>query len=288
MVLVKKKSTKRITRRQQNKFLHSVRLFRGDAMVTLLLAIVVISAVFFVGGALPQQSPDTQDRSNEAVIDEDSLSSSTNGNQLQLKTLKFKKCSSIAAVSMMLDRSGSMGDDGKIGKLKSATLSFASNFADDSVIGIQSFDSNDIREDVPISYYKDVKDLVVTKVNALTPGDKTPTYRALQFSRDILIPAIPKFSDRTFNFIFLSDGLPVPPQTEDPRGYSPNPADEIKALGVTVYTIGIFGPADTVAGAELLKSIASSPDNYFATPTGDDLSSIYDAIGTKICNKATK
>lgn len=288
MVLVKKKSKKRITHRQQYKFLHSVRLFKGDAMVTLLLAVVVIAAVFFVGGALPQQSPDTQDRSNEAVIDEDSLSSSTNGNQLQLKTLKFKKCSSIAAVSMMLDRSGSMGDDGKITKLKSATLSFASNFADDSVIGIQSFDSNDIREDVPISYYKDVKDLVVTKVNALTPGDKTPTYRALQFSRDILIPAIPKFSDRTFNFIFLSDGLPVPPQTEDPRGYSPNPADEIKALGVTVYTIGIFGPADSVAGGELLKSIASSPDNYFATPTGDDLSSIYDAIGTKICSKATK
>lgn len=283
----KKSYRRKVTARQQYNFLHSVRLFKGDAMITVILAIVVIAGVFLAGGALPRQSRDTQDLSSEAVIDEDSLASSTNGNQLQLKTLKFKKCSSVAAVTMMLDRSGSMSGK-KIQTLKEATLSFTSNFADESVIGIQSFNTADIREDVPVSYYKNVKDLIIQKVNALEPGSTTPTYGALQFSRDILTDAIPKFPGKSFNYIFLSDGLPVPPETQDPRDYTPNPADEIKAMGVTIFTIGIFGAADSGPGGELLKSIASDPSYYFSTPTGDDLSRIYEAIGTKICNKATK
>lgn len=281
----KKVHKKRVTPRQRYNFLHSVKLFKGDATITLILAIVVIAGVFLAGGALPRQSRDTQDLSNEAVIDEDSLSSSTNGNQLQLKTLKFKKCSSVAAVSMMLDKTGSM-EGSKIENLKNATLSFTTNFADDSVIGIQSFAEGRITEDVPISYFRDVKDIIPSKVNALTPAGRTPTYHALQFAKGILDSSIPQFPDRSFNFIFLSDGLPNPPVEEDPRNNTPNPADEIKAMGVTIFTIGIFDGADALRGAELLKSIASSPDYYFATPTGDDLSRIYEAIGTKICNKA--
>lgn len=281
----RKVQRKKITARQRYKFLHSVRLFKGDATITLILAIVVIAGVFLAGGALPRQSPDTQDLSNEAVIDEDSLSSSTNGNQLQLKTLKFKKCSSVAAVSMMVDRTGSMSGS-KLENMQNATISFALNFADDSVIGIQSFSSDAIQEEVPISLYKDVKDVIPTRVNALTARGNTPTYRALLFSKTILEAGMPKFPDRSFNYIFLSDGLPNPAVEEDPRNHTPNPANEIKDMGVTIFTIGIFDGADALRGAELLKSIASSPDYYFATPTGDDLSRIYEAIGTKICNKA--
>src|SRR4029079_7908559 len=85
-----------------------------------------------------------------------------NENRLQLKTIKFRECASTVTIDLLLDRSGSMGlltPSGvkKIDRLKEAVLALTQNSKDQSIIGFQSFDSSSITDDVPISYYKDVK-----------------------------------------------------------------------------------------------------------------------------------
>jgi hypothetical protein len=216
---------------------------------------------------------------------------------LQLKTLKFKECANTVTIDLLLDRSGSMGDTTpsgvrKLDRLQEAVGSLVKNAKDSSIIGFQSFSSDVngiaplLANDVPISYYKDVKSIFPTKLNALSPLGGTPTYEALNFSYNILREAIPKFpSDRKFNFIFVSDGEPQPP-TQDPRLFSPNPADEIKALGVTVYSIGIFdgNQSNNSQLSELLKSIATDPNHYYAAVTADDTQKLLTQITNRICN----
>lgn len=219
---------------------------------------------------------------------------------LQLRTLRFQECASTVTIDLLLDRSGSMSDPTpsgiqKIQRLKEAVSSLVANAKDTSIIGFQSFSSDSITNDVPISYYKDVKNLVSAKLSALFPSGGTPTHDALDFSYNILKDSIPKFpKDRKFNFIFVSDGAPCPGvgclgrpgQDQDPRKFTPNPADEIKDLGVNVYTVGIFSPQDRAQAfqmEDLLKSVASSPDNYYAADSGDKVKQLLTQISNRIC-----
>lgn len=214
-----------------------------------------------------------------------------NKSNLQLKTIKFRECGSTVTIDMLLDRSGSMDNrtptgETKISRLKEAVLSLLEKAHDTSIIGIQSFDSGSILNDIPISYYKDVKADIPVKLKAMSPGGSTPTHDALDFSLNVLREAIPKFpKERKFNFILISDGAPVP-ATQDPRLFTPNPADEIKALGVEVYTLGIFSVNQTdPALSDLLKSIASKPENYYAANTGDDVKELLKQISNRICSQ---
>ncbi|MCL5439006.1 MAG: VWA domain-containing protein [Patescibacteria group bacterium] len=263
---------------------------RGGLMLILLLVILFISTVFFADGIFPKVSKDSLNpKSGESVaIDEQS---STSTDALQLKTLKFKDCLNTITVDLLLDRTGSMGDltpsgQTKINRLKEAVLSLISKFNDNSIIGVQSFNSLSITNDVPISYYKDVKGMIPDKINSLSADGQTPTHDALVFSYGRLQEAVanPSFNGRKFNFILISDGEPVP-SSQDPRLFNPNPADQIKNLGVNIYTLGIYDPNQVKNPelANLLKSIASKPENYYEANNADEVSGLLDTITAKIC-----
>jgi len=229
---------------------------------------------------------------------------------LQLKTLKFKECASTVTIDLLLDRSSSMdvrtpSGVTKLTRLKEAVSEFIANAKDTSIIGFQSFSSSLgfaplITNDVPVSYYKDVKTILPRKIASLNAFGNTPTHDALAFSYSVLREAIPKFpTDRKFNFIFISDGAPCPgidcsesisstTPDQDPRLYSPNPADEIKKLGVTVYTLGIYasGQKNLPFLEDLLKSIATSPNHYYAASSGDQVKDLLKQISNKICSQA--
>ncbi|OGH21526.1 MAG: hypothetical protein A2958_02240 [Candidatus Levybacteria bacterium RIFCSPLOWO2_01_FULL_38_13] len=260
---------------------------RGGIEIIILL-IIFVASIFIVGGIFPKLSKTDPNAEKFTAITGIPLDSH---NSLQLKTIKFKKCLGQTNVDLLLDRTGSMGErtptgQTKIARLKEAVLVLTGQLSDQSVVGIQSFSSESITDDVPISYYKDVKGIISSKVNALNAGGQTPTHDALAFSLDRLKEAIPKFPGRQFNFILISDGQPVPP-SQDPRLFNPNPADEIKNLRVNVYTLGIFtsGEASEPKLAELLKSIASRPENYYEAQTGDQATKLLEAILTKICEQ---
>ncbi len=216
---------------------------------------------------------------------------------LQLKTFNFKtpiptpqNCAQTITVDFLLDRTGSMNSVTptgvkKIERLKQAVLQLTGKLDDTSVVGIQSFSTGNITNDVPISYYKDVKSLIPAKVNALQAGGQTPTHDALAYSYGVLQSALPQFSNRKFNFILISDGEPNP-SSQDPRLFTPNPADQIKALGVNVFTLAVYdsGQARNSTFSDLLKSIASKPENYYEAQNADQITSLLQQISTKLCD----
>ncbi len=223
---------------------------------------------------------------------------------LQLKTLKFKECASTITIDLLLDKSTSMNEKTpsgatKFARLKEAVKELVGNAKDDSIIGIQSFTTGDITNDVPIAYYRDIKSTLIARIDAIRTRASTPTYEALTFSYNHLRESIPKFpADRKFTFIFISDGAPCPGvgcpnnpgANQDPRLYTPNPADQIKALGVEVYSLGIFSPKDrqfAFVMEDLLKSIASKPENYFAANSGDDVKKLLATISSRLCTGGT-
>lgn len=260
---------------------------KGSATISLIILVIIIGGVLLAGGIFPKK-PQISSSPEEAIVDPSSLSPDEK-NSLQLKTLKFKKCFGKITMSMLLDRSGSMGDrtptgQTKISRLKEAVIALTNNLSDDSIIGIQSFSSISITEDVPISYYKDVSSILSSKVKSLSAGGQTPTHDALAFSYEKLETALPKFPDRKFNFIIISDGQPVP-ASQDPRLFNPNPADQIKALGVNVFALAVYDQkqAGNPALSDLLKTIASSPENYLQAESADDISRLLTSITEKIC-----
>ncbi len=275
---------------KQKRRLSFLKNSRGGIGIIVLLLIIFLGSMALIDGIFPKLNRITSPL--EKGIPDMSSFLPNSKNSLQLKTLKFQ-CPEQITVDLLLDRSGSMGDktptkQTKISRLKEAVNTLTTKLSDMSIIGIQSFRSGSITNDVPISYYKDVKGIIPSKVKALSASGQTPTHDALAFSRDRLREAIPRFPGRQFNFILVSDGQPVP-DSQDPRRFNPNPADEIKNLGVNVYTLGIFtsGQASDPKLAELLKSVASKPENYFEAQTGDQTSRLLEVISARICDQAS-
>jgi len=221
---------------------------------------------------------------------------------LGLRTIKFKECASTVTINFMLDKSTSMNEltpsgISKFARLQEAVKELVGDAKDESIVGIQSFTTGNITNDVPIAFYRDIKSTLNAKIDAIRTLSSTPTYEALNFSYGVMSETLrsswyPK--DRKMNFVFISDGAPCPGigcrriagADQDPRLYTPNPADQIKALGVNVYSLGIFSPTDRVLVVEmenLLKSIASKPENYFAASSGDDVKRLLGQISQKIC-----
>lgn len=281
---------------QKKSFMTKLRKTRGSITFTLILAVIIIGSVLMVSGLIPQdqltpQNPDAP--TFKPIINEEDQDRNT----LQLRTIDFESCSKTAAVNMLLDITGSMNrsaPDGqtKIKKLVNSTELFVNNMTDDSVIGIQIFNSAIINdrermELIPISYYGDVKATLVSRIRALESqaGGNTPTRSALTYSLEKISEGLSKFPERQFSFIFVSDGAPT-------DGYgpttNPDPAQQIKDLGVTVYSIGILDASQIRAGSvkQILDHVASSPDKSYIAPDGNQLTEIYQQIGTELCQSA--
>ncbi len=259
-------------------------------------------AIMFVGGVVPKMEP-TPSETGQEYIPVPGSGTGGGKSSLQLNPIKFKKCTGTVTIDFLLDRSGSMGDFApsgktKISRLKEAVLELTNKLSDTSIVGIQSFNSNEVSKDnfvnsltndVPISYYKDIKTIIPTKVNALQASGKTPTHDAIAYSYGILQNALPLFKDRKFNFILISDGAPVP-ASQNPQLFTPNPADQIKALGVNVFSLAIYDSSQSRDPklAELLKSIASKPGNYYEAQNADQVSNLLQQILTKLCDEPAK
>lgn len=194
---------------------------------------------------------------------------------LQLKTLKFRQCAAITAVTLQIDITGSMGP--YINDLKSAVLAFTDPLSDESVLGIQAYNATNSRVIVvPVGLYRDIKDFVRPRILSLTTDGGTPSYDALIFSGEILAEAIPRFPDRKFNFIFFSDGDPnVGPSTEADIAAA---AQTIKDQGVTVYAIGLGN-----VKANIIRAVASDPSKAIIVRNSKELEAVYKQIAQRIC-----
>ena len=252
----------------------SMKTVRGSISIFFIILLITILGILLAGGVFPKP-PSLTSPARKAIPDT-SGSSFDEKKSLQLETLKFKECLESAAVTLQIDITDSMSS--AIDDLKNAAYTFTDNLSDESIIGIQAYSSRNARlEVIPVSLYKDVKTQIRPAVGTLTADGRTPSYDALNFSREVLERAAADYPERKFSFIFFSDGNPnVGPS--DTASIS-QAAAGIKNLGVTVYAIGLGN-----VNSKIIEAVASSPDKALTTTDSKDLERIYSEIRTRLCD----
>lgn len=278
----------------------------------LILIILVLGAILLIGGLFPKiLSPDPNALKYTAVSDIAPDPHST----LQLKTIKFKSCTSAVAVDFLVDRSGSMNYGTKLQNLQSALKFFADSFPEEGIIGMQTF-SADFTPVVSIDYFRNVRSTFTSAVNAINPFGGTYTKNAFALAKPLLDSARAKFPDYKFSLIFISDGVPETlarntasgacsgTTPEDQRYCGLKPADglcrcfdisqdpssvasEIKNSGVRIFSIGYIHDEDLKFQNDLttlMTNVASSPTDFYQAPIDNQLTDILSQISQKLCN----
>jgi len=291
----------------------------GTLYVVVIMLLVTSLSFFLVGGNLfnmpTSPTPAAYPGKQEIVFSSESAKKN-----LQLQTFTVKNtCESKIAVDFLIDISGSMGFDNGIKQTneKNAVKAFTSRMVDKSVIGIQTFSSPQlVRENVPLSYYKDSKAQVQNTINTLPADGATSTRDAFNLAKQKLSAAISqkKFPGYKYVIILLTDGIPeaepiktdsnsceivvqdternVPrcfAKIQDPR----IPTDisaEIKGQGVEIYSLALTSPHSSDRALQpsltkLLQDVASTPlsTHFYSSDNGQDLKTQLDSVFTDIC-----
>lgn len=273
-------------------------------------------------GGPPTLEPyfDPQDYGQQKIIlPTGALTPDPKGN-LQLKTFTVNTCGQKTAMLFVIDTSGSMQFEDKMPKTQEALRAFTKNLPGKTALGMITF-SAQVQDRVPLSYYRDVKGQVATTITGLKPDGWTVTRSAFQRAKQVLSDAITqnKFPGYKYSLILMTDGVPEIPQfpdqparqcyvevpdplvgtrcfsvAQDPR-VPTNLAQDIKNLGVNIYTIGIYSEnsSDRLLKPyleKLLKEIPSQPvdKHYFSSPKAENLTKIFDDLVTNICDSQTQ
>lgn len=312
MKLKKKKSTKSRKTIKKRRILSFYSKGKSSVYI-MLLVVVILGSILLAQGLTPKSMTSTDEGGGESILISEAPQQGRDN--LQLDTLKFRKCSETAVIDLLLDRSGSMGEGGKLSNLKNAIKLFTNKLSDNSVLGIQSFSdpNNPQRVDIPISYYKDVRQIVVPKTEDLYAQGSTYMRNAFEMTKNELFSALDakntdgskKFPDKyKFNLIFISDGIPelldcgrerqqrgeCSAESQSPIK-DPDISQQIKDRGIKIFTIAYLYPGDDPFNAQLenlMKTIASKDDNgnpyYFRAPINNELTDILAQISSKFCS----
>lgn len=310
------KSRKKVTHKRVKRRKSSIFRSRGKmGLIYMLLLVIIFGGLLLSNGLFPDKSIITpaEDKYPAELVTNTPGPDRAN---LQLDTLRFRRCSDTAAIDFLIDRSGSMRYGNKMSNVQSALRIFSDKLSDHSVLGIQSFSDpqNPQRVDVPISYYRDIKNNIKSKISALYPNGATYMRDAFEMTRDELFAALDakdangnkKFPDKyTFNLIFISDGVPetfecgrntnppLPTCSADNQNptIDPNIAEQIKDRGIKIFTIAYLYTGDDPYNnslISLMQNIASKDDEgrpyFYKAPIGDQLHDILKQITNRICN----
>jgi von Willebrand factor type A domain len=236
-----------------------------------------------------------------------------NGKQnLQLETFQVDNCGNNMLMLFVIDVSGSMQFYGKIDNEKKALSYFTTKMGGLSAIGIDTF-SVSANTEIPLSYYKDVKQQVASVVNGLTPNGYTSTRDAMELAYTQLQQSIADddYPGYKYNVVLMTDGVPEipPPRTCEATAYDPNigglrcfakeqdptvPPDisqEIRDLGADIYVINVYSPEYASDKAlfpylnALLEKISSQPlsTHYYISINGSTLPTVLQSINQNIC-----
>lgn len=234
---------------------------------------------------------------------------------LQLKTFNVSNCGKNTAMVFLIDTSGSMKFANKIDNTKTALKYFLNNLGGKSVVGVYTF-SKDVKEEVPIGYYKDNKKEVDESIEKLKPDGWTRTRDGMVLVRTKMAEIIQEeaFPGYKYSLVIMTDGVPeIPPEEkrtcyvtasdpntapalrcfakeQDPREPT-DVAKEIKTMGADIYSVNIYSPnypSDVVMFPyleALLKEVASQPTetHYFSSVNGQNLQKILDSVVNSIC-----
>lgn len=290
---------------------------RGSTTISVILLILVIGAVLMVGGVFPRED-EIPSPTYEAVPDEKSLQM-RDKDSLQLETFPFKECPATTAVDFLIDNSGSMTYGSKMPELKKAMVVFGSNFSDEGILGLQIYSDPEVypplghKELISLTEFKNIKNQYVGLINTMAPSGGTHSKDAMLFAKQQIDEAKNKYPNRKLNLVFISDGIPetratnvacpggingdicgpMPggqlgecrcfAETQDPQ----NTAEDIKKSGVRIFSIAYVDANDSKFNnrlQNLMRNVASSPNDYYQAPVESQLTKILGQISEKLCN----
>jgi hypothetical protein len=249
------------------------------------------------------------------VLPSGALTPNPSDKELQLKTFTVNTCGTTTAVDFLIDTSASMEDYGKIDKVKTALQNLEKKFSKRTAISIQTFNAA-VQQPVPWGLYKDNKTQVDATFAGLKPQGWTTTRDGFKAALQNLQTAIQgnKYPGYHYALVLMTDGVPEIPPTqprtceaqfpdpyeapaqrcfakeEDPRIPSDLSA-QVKALGVQIYSIGIFSELSSDVLMEpyltkLLQEVASPPLNthYYGTLDANGIDTILTNLFSQFCD----
>lgn len=215
--------------------------------------------------------------------------------------------------------------DSKIQQLKTALRTFAEYFPPTGAIAMQTY-SETVKERVPFSIFNESKSLFLAEVAAMGPQTATHSRDAFLVAENNINLGKGLFPDYQFSLVFISDGIPEsrngntycgggscsggsctggtspeycmqhPLADNACRCFDTNqdPTDiatRIKANGIRIFTIAF---TDDHADAKLndklqnlMRNVASGPNDYFHAPVNNQLTNIISLITNRICVQPT-
>ncbi len=202
--------------------------------------------------------------------------------------LGVEACLSPLDIVVGLDRSGSMRSESSnppepFSTVISNAQIFIKSLTSDDQVGVVSFGNSSTQESF-LSTNKDLSTNAVGSLSLGTTSQQTNITAGLTSALEQLqSEKIRGNSKRAI--VLLTDGIPTEPKNKDIADYptisAQKVADEIKKLGIEIFTIGLG--KDVSEG--FLKSISTDDSHYFNAPTKDKLTSVYGDISKGLCPK---
>jgi uncharacterized protein YegL len=220
-------------------------------------------------------------------------------------------CVSRVAIDFLLDVSGSMdieqtsvpAGQRKIDYLKTAMIAFGDRLEQTSLVGIQVFSGPTITVDgsdssmcypnsaceiLPIGTYNSSQ--YQQEVSSLRGRGQTPMKDAFILAKqriDSFRASNPQYNDYEWYLVFLSDGFPVPALTQWPFPRGPQqPLDVVTPIknlpNMKIVSIGLGTPGDDYDQG-LMTQIATSPQYFHGSLTGNNLGSVFQQIFNQVC-----
>lgn len=198
-------------------------------------------------------------------------------------------CAAPINVVLSLDRSGSMKSESvnppePFTTVINTARDFVKNLTVHDAVSVVSFGTQSKTES-SISFDKKLAiDAISRLYLSTTTVEQTNIYGGLndavgQFDAD----ATQSAGKRAI--VLLTDGIPTEPvlagSPKNPVIAAQNMANEIKAKGIEIYTIGLGKDVDE----NFLKSISTDDSHYFNAPNKETLSNVYSKISKSLCPK---
>ena len=163
-------------------------------------------------------------------------------------------------VVLVVDRSGSMNEDGRIERLREAVAAFLEARPEGSRVAVVAFGS----EVEVIAPFTVESEPVRTAVNRLRPGGGTRFYDAVAGAVEILDGEPGRRA-----IVALTDGEDT--SSETPPGAAIRLAAE---AGLPIYTVGV-GSQALIAGEDLRALAEATRGSYFEADDAEGLSAVY-------------
>ena len=188
-------------------------------------------------------------------------------------------------VMLSIDTSGSMGSGpgSRMENAKEAALTFVNNLGSDDRVGLVTFDTSGSLVQELTSDHSLVADQLQPGSQGITSGGLTMMDAGVDLAADELTN-----NDRGVDqvIILLGDGQP----NRSARSGSNHvqnaidAADDAKAAGITIFTIGLGVSSGSTAQTTLIAMASGSNGTtlYYDTPTGAELDEIYSQISSVI------